>query len=96
MNRIYKKKLTVHSDGHKIYEYKELWYSKIFFFIKNRLSKSYKSELLRKKAYEYMRDEWKKTSPSYMKYFDMWMENITEHQLSCIFVWMNNKLGPMP
>ena len=77
------------TGGHKIYIYKETWYSKLFPHKKEKIEE-------KEKARRYMKSEWIKSSPFYIKYFDQWWEGITEHQLSCIFVWMSNKLGPMP
>ena len=77
-----------------IYTYKEIWYSKVFFSLKERLSRNYRKELQKKRAYEYMKEEWKNNNPSYVRYFDQWFGGITDYQLSCIRVWMEGKLGP--
>jgi len=45
---------------------KYMWYSKLI----KKLSKSHKKELVRKTSYDYMRNEWEKVCPSYLKYFD--------------------------
>ena len=92
--KAYKIKLTIHSDGHKIYEYRETWYTKLITFIRENFSKSHKIEPDKENLYEYMKEEWRKTNPSYLKYFDLWFNNTTEQQQLAMSVWMDKKLGP--
>lgn len=44
---------------------------------------------------EYLKAEWRyNCHPKYMKYFDQWLENLTDWQIICFTAWMHGCMSP--
>lgn len=96
---LYIVKTKQYTDGHIVSEYIETTSSILFNRNKQiillKVSKAARVEKMKREVREYMKNEAEQTWPSqYMKYFDEWYSNITEHQLHCFNIWRQGKMGP--
>lgn len=87
------------TGGHTVFEYIETTSSTLFNRIKQiillKVSKAARIEKMKCEVKEYMKNEAEQTWHSqYMKYFDEWYSNITEHQLHCFNIWRQGRMGP--
>lgn len=84
-----------HPDGHVVFAYREVFFSKAFGRLKSRFARKEKDKREKAAAFNYMKQEAQKTwSPAYLGYFDEWFANCTDYQVECMNVWASGKMGP--
>ena len=80
-------------DGHVVFAYREVFFSKAFGWLKSKFARKEKDN--KAVAFNYMKQEAQKTwSPAYLRYFDEWFANCTDYQVDCMNVWASGKMGP--